>query len=133
MLVADAGSNSIKVFDSDTTSMSMTAEFKGEADSEWMNEWIGLFCPVGIAVTSRGDNVVACGPSPDDKAKGELEHGSLVLLSSGGKFVREIARRLPFRLPYTLGCDLLDQVMLLHRCFDTLANKLACLPWPDKQ
>lgn len=128
ILVADAGSNSIKVFDSaDGASMCMTTEFRGEADSEWMNEWTGLICPVGLTVTSRGDLVVACGPQPDDTVRKQVEHkwqpssgaeglyGSLVLLDSSGHFVREIARRLPFRMPYTLGCDLFGQVMLMHR------------------
>ena len=120
ILVADAGSNSIKVFDSaDGASMCMTTEFRGEADSEWVNEWTGLICPVGLAVTSRGDLVVACGPQPDDTVRKKVQHGSLVLLDSSGHFVREIARRLPFRMPYTLGCDLFGQVMLMHRCVET--------------
>ena len=119
VLVADAGSGSIKVFDS----TGFVPEFvmdapESSSDSEWIHsESSNRRCPLGLAVTSRGDLVVAQG---EGKGVGGTEGGarrpaSLALYDSRGVRLREIVAGLPFDGPYTLEADSADRVTILHR------------------
>lgn len=114
LFVADAGSHSIKVFDA----FDLSAEFHchSSSDSEWILEDSScLECPVGLALTSQGDLVVATSLEMATVGK---RTGSLVLLDSSGKFQRQIVSDLRLDLPYTLECDSSDRVTLLHRCIE---------------
>lgn len=117
ILVADAGSGSIKVFDSTGFVAEIVLDApESSSDSEWISEPSGRRSLLGLAVTSRGDMVVAQG-----EGTGGAGHGggrrpaSLMLYNSNGVLVREIVSRLPFDGPYTLEADCADRVTVLHR------------------
>ena len=92
IFVADAGTDSIKVFDSFTLA----------------TEYAGVRCPLGLALTSTGDLIVLQGSVTG-------ESSCLVLLDGAGNFVQEIVK-VPFEGPFTIDCDCSDRVTLLHRC-----------------
>ena len=117
VLVADAGSGSIKVFDSTglVTEFVMDAP-ESSSDSEWISESSGRRCPLGLAVTSRGDMIVVQGEGKGEGGtEGARRPASLVLYDSRGERLREIVAGLPFDGPYTLEADNGDRVTVLHR------------------
>jgi hypothetical protein len=121
IFVADAGSCSIKVFDS----LDFVAEVPLDAAGVQISESCGRRCPLGLALTSRGDLVVAQGEReglppagharPADAWGGRSRAATLLLFDRTGVLLREIVRDLPFKGPYTLATDCADRITVLHR------------------
>ena len=108
IFVADAGSCSIKVFDS----LDFVAEVPLDAAGVQISESCGRRCPLGLALTSRGDLVVVQGEReglppagharPAD-AGGERSRGAnLSLLDRTGVLLREIVRTCRSKAPIRL-------------------------------
>jgi len=119
LFVADAGTNTIKVFEAFVLSAEFTGH--GSSHSQWISDFPGLQCPVGLAVTSQGHLVVLCHSNMGEAV------GSLVLLDSSGQFRRQIVPDLRFDPPFTIECDSSDHLALLHRYFEPPTVVVSCL------
>lgn len=117
IMVADAGSHSIKVFQQgDGGSFVLSAEITGRPSPDFP----GLNCPLCLAVTRQGQLVVlhrgeaeaGVGSRRNQKSMSE---GSIILLEGCGTFVRTIVPDLQFERPFTISCDSVDRITLLHR------------------